>query len=248
MKINQKILSIPPYISTTWKNIGSLHVENPHGTALLIITLLSGTKITIPGLHPNAVEEIFNTHAKILEQEEKPNPAKSFSAPPLNLVSSQEQIISFGFPLKGPQPSFEMGDFGSLLQHNPELAESPDMPQELISKIIYLSKTIGIEDITAIPKAEPDCNCTHCQIARALHKGLTPCEETALEESTQEEEIVSDEDLKFKTWEISQTGEKLFLVANPLDDKEHYSVYLGEPVGCTCGEKHCEHIRAVLSS
>ena len=62
------------------------------------------------------------------------------------------------------------------------------------------------------------------------------------------EEIVSDEELRFKTWEISQTNDKLYLVSNPIDANEHYSVYLGEPVGCTCGEKHCDHIRAVLSS
>ena len=68
------------------------------------------------------------------------------------------------------------------------------------------------------------------------------------ENKEREEEIVSDEDLKFKTWDIVQTGEKLYDVTNPLDTKEQYHVYLGEPVGCTCGEQYCEHIRAVLSS
>ena len=35
---------------------------------------------------------------------------------------------------------------------------------------------------------------------------------------------------------------------DPLDPNEHYNVFLGTPLGCTCGEKDCEHIRAVLST
>ena len=48
--------------------------------------------------------------------------------------------------------------------------------------------------------------------------------------------------------EITQTGDKLFTVVNKLDPQENYHVYLGHPVGCTCGKQGCEHILVVLKS
>ena len=59
---------------------------------------------------------------------------------------------------------------------------------------------------------------------------------------------MNEEDLKFRNWEIEQTADKLYIVTNPFDKNEHYSVFLGDPLGCTCGEKNCEHIRAVLTT
>jgi hypothetical protein len=69
-----------------------------------------------------------------------------------------------------------------------------------------------------------------------------------MEAPLEEIEEVSDEDLKFRDWEIKQTAEQLYTVTNPLDANEHYNVFLGSPLGCTCGDKNCEHIRAVLTS
>ncbi|NGX33463.1 MAG: hypothetical protein K1060chlam4_01531, partial [Candidatus Anoxychlamydiales bacterium] len=40
----------------------------------------------------------------------------------------------------------------------------------------------------------------------------------------------------------------LYRVTNPLDENEHYSVFLKDPIGCTCGKKNCEHVKAVLNS
>ena len=71
MKMNPKILSIPPYISTSWKNIASLHVEHRHATSLLVVTLLNGAKIEVPQLSPPLLDAIFKAHALFLEQEEK---------------------------------------------------------------------------------------------------------------------------------------------------------------------------------
>jgi len=70
----------------------------------------------------------------------------------------------------------------------------------------------------------------------------------AIEENFDEE--VKDEELTFKDeWEVKETGDKLlFSVHNPLDPKECYSVFLGDPIGCTCGKKNCDHIKAVLRS
>ncbi len=62
------------------------------------------------------------------------------------------------------------------------------------------------------------------------------------------DEDVSEEELKFKMWDIEEIDETLFKVTNPLDANEHYNVYLGNPIGCTCGKKNCEHIKAVLNT
>jgi len=244
MKINSKILSIPPFISTSWKNIASLHIENQQSTLVLIVTLVNGTRIEVPHLDPLVIEAIFTTHTSVLEQEEKgASPARMpLMRPPMNFPFSQEQIISMELPLKN---MINMENFGTLLQHNPEAADTPDLPPDVLDKISQLSQTLGIEDPNAIPKPEPHCNCMRCQIARAMQKGLNGETEQGKAEP---EEIVTDEDLKFRTWDVAQTGENLYLVSNPIDTKEHYNVYLGEPIGCTCGQAQCEHVRAVLNT
>ncbi len=231
MKINSKILSIPPYISTSWKNIASLHIENEASTLYLVVTLLNGARIEIPDLEYTMIEAIFVAHTRYMELEEKAAPR-----PPI----PSEQMISFGLPLKNALIGME--NFGAMLSHNPEQANSPDLPPDIIERIAELSKSLGIDDSNTIPKAEPHCNCMHCQIARALQNGCCG------DERKQPEEIVTDEDLKFKTWDIKQESDKLYIVSNPLDPKEQYNVFLGDPIGCNCGETHCEHIRAVLNS
>lgn len=246
MKINTKILSIPPYISTAWKNIASLHVESQDQGLNLVITLLSGAKIEIPLMEPQIIEVIFAAHSQVLEQEERALQPKPIPKLPLNLIPEQEQILSLQFP--GKVFLSNIDHLTSLAQHNPEQADMPDMPEDLLQKVTQLAQTIGIDDPGAIQKPEPHCNCMHCQIARAIHKGVDEAKIANPKTEQGEEEIVTDEDLKFKTWDIAQTGEKLYQVSNPLDAKEQYCVFLGDPVGCTCGEKHCEHARAVLSS
>jgi len=240
MLITPSLLSIPPYISAAWKNIASLHLDMQSSRTALVVTLTQGAVIYVPHLDPASIEAVFAAHAKYsgTEQEnhltklplKKPNCSDAFAA-------------SFSFPLETP---LNMNVMGAVLQHNPEQANTPDLPAELIGKIISLSKTIGISDPDMIPLPEPDCNCIHCQITKALQLGFEA--QATEQDPAREEEVVTEEDLRFRTWDINQTDEKLFVVQNPLDDKEHYSVYLGEPIGCTCGQKSCEHIRAVLSS
>lgn len=230
MIINQKILSIPPYISTSWKNITSLHLEEVNSSLILFICLKNGTKIQIPGLNKPVIEKIFHSHAKHLEDESEPS---------VNKEAAHNSLFSFGMPLK---PGIEgIESLGSAMQHSPDQANTPNLPPEVLSKIIGIVKVLGIEDSEHLPKPEPHCNCVHCQIAKALQirSGIN-------EENLDEE--VSDEELRFKDWEIKQTGKDLFSVINPLDHEEQYNVFLGEPIGCTCGKKNCEHIKAVLKS
>ena len=245
MKINSKILSIPPFISTSWKNIASLHIENQLSTLILIVTLLNGVRIEVPHLDQPMIETIFAAHARFLDQEEKGLQSKIPPRAPISFPIAHEQIISMELPLKNGLAN--MDHLGTLLQHNPEQAESPDLPPDVLEKIAQLSKTLGIDDPNVIPKPEPHCNCMRCQIARAMQKGLSG-EGQNKEDQEELEEVVTDEELKFRTWDVVQTGEKLYLVSNPIDSKEHYNVYLGDPIGCTCGQAQCEHVRAVLNT
>lgn len=252
MKINYKILSIPPFISTSWKNISSLHCEYKDSLLVLIVGLHNGTRIEIPHLESDVIEAIFVAHSKFLEQDQSnappKNPLNTRAPQGLSGLSSQSLSDSltsnFGFPLLQIGPS-GVENFGSVMQHNPEQSNAPDLPQEILDKIASISKAVGIDDPNLFPKPEPHCNCFHCQISRAIQSSK---EEEDSPSQTTLEENVSDEDLKFRLWDVSQTSDKLYLVSNPLDSGEHYSVFLGEPVGCTCGEKHCDHIRAVLNS
>ncbi|MBI2743625.1 MAG: hypothetical protein HYX48_06885 [Chlamydiales bacterium] len=241
MRINHKILSLPPYISTSWKNVISLHVEYRTSLPLLTIGLLNGQCIEVPNLELPIIDAIFQAHAKSMDQEssilQRPAPRESEAEMP----SLMEQL-SLSFPIK--ISSMNLDNLGPLLQHNPQQADAPPLPADILNKIASLSKTAGIEE-DLVPDAEPHCNCIHCQISRAV-KGET--KEVEEEHPLCIDEEVSDEDLKFRIWDIQQTSPNLFNVTNPLDEKESYSVFLGDPVGCTCGQKTCEHVVAVLKS
>lgn len=216
MMISSQILSIPPYISSPWKNISSLYAL-PEGDDRfkLCVILNNGTQVFVPSLDKATIDSIYEAHARY-GASSIPTSSKPFSIPVLN-----------------------SGDlFHSSMQHNPELANSPEIPKEVLQKITSIAKVLGLEDSSQLPKAEPHCNCPFCQIARALN-GM---------EETKTEEIVSDQDLQFRNWDIKQTADHLYVVTNPLDPNEHYNVFLGDPLGCTCGQKNCEHIRAVLNS
>jgi hypothetical protein len=218
MKITDKILSLPPYISTAWKNIVSIHVETRSYGHVLLIELITGSKVEVPNIDPKIMEQVFAMHAQVIEQEGKTNP-----------VATQTFAFPLPFPIEG---------LTSVLQHNPEQADTPPLPPEILEKIQSL-KGILPEDMT-LQKAEPHCNCPYCQITRAM-SGAEAAPAVI-------EEEVTAADLTFRTWDIKQESDRLFSVTNPLDTAQHYNVFLGEPVGCTCGHKNCEHIQAVLRS
>jgi hypothetical protein len=219
IKVTDKVLSLPPYISTSWKNIVSLRVENRSFGHVLLIELITGSKVEIPNLDPQLLEAIFSAHARFIEQEGQ--------------LAKAAALQSFSFPIPIP-----LEGLASTLQHNPEQADTPPLPPEILDKLTSLKGTLPL-DLPLLPKSEPHCNCPYCQIVRALSQ-----QEEAPPPPV--EESVSDEDLKFRTWDIKLEDEKLYSVSNPLDPKEHYHVFLGDPLGCTCGNKNCEHIQAVL--
>lgn len=230
MNITPHILSIPPYLSTTWKNISSLHAVPEGDDFKLVVMLASRMRVVIPGLDKASIESIFDAHARFGTQSDPSAPL-------------QENKTTFPIAFPFPPAGAGIDLLNAASQHNPAQANAPELPKEILDKIAGIAKVLGLEDAAQLPKAEPHCNCPYCQIARAFHN--EPAHEAV---AKAEEEIVSEEDLKFRNWDIKQTSGQLYTVSNPLDDNEHYSVFLGEPLGCTCGQKNCEHIRAVLNS
>lgn len=240
MKINNKVLSIPPYISTSWDRILSLHMQGN----VLVIALCHGETVSIPALPSDTIETIFAIHAAYLE-EESPKPQNTVAhagMPPFlqaaMLASEQAPESTFRFGLTS------MDGLTSVMQHDPSQSNAPDLPVEIIEKISAVANIVAPDEMVAMLPAKNDCNCPHCQITRAI-TGQPKHAET---ETHSEEETVSPSDLHFEEWVIEQTSPNLYNVTNKLDVTERYNVFLGNPVGCTCGKEGCEHILAVLKS
>lgn len=232
--INEKILSLPPHISTNWENIASLHLDTSGQGNFLVISLHNGTTIQVPNLAQDILTKIFQTHSEYLS-----STSQQSTAGEQNPFLNMDNIMNLGFPMRF---GGALEGLGAAMQHNSEQANAPDLPKEVLEKISAVAKIMdGDQSLEQSLKPEPHCNCMHCQIARAI---------TGQEQISEEEieEEVSDEDLQFRTWDITQSGDKLYTVSNPLDAEEQYSVFLGEPLGCTCGQKNCEHIKAVLNT
>ncbi len=236
MKITSQILSIPPYISTTWANIASLYVLESEATHILVIEQIHGGRVEVAGLEADAIGQIFSAHASSIELAS--SPVQNLQKPDLSSLALHLPVKMFGEGLE---------KMGAVLQHNPDASNTPDLPCEILEKIGTIVKTLGLEDGAAIPNPEEGCNCTFCQIARKIHRSVSGGEEPQSAELLAEE-VVTEEDLKFRTWDILQKGEQLYEVTNPIDKDEQYNVYLGETIGCTCGHRNCEHVRAVLST
>jgi len=225
MKITDKIISIPPFISTTWDKISSLHMSDK----ILIITLREGSRIEIPDLPDEIIGEVFVHHGQFLE---------IIAGKPVAREQSFGEALGSSFRLL-------FGTLDSLrqaLSHNPTYATLAPLPQDVVNKIAELAKTLPPDELASFLHPVDGCNCLYCQIARIL-KGETHV--AALEEEKSEEQV-GDDELRFEEWTVESIGDKMYLVTNKLDPQEHYSVYLGDPIGCTCGKANCEHIVAVL--
>lgn len=236
MKINPKNLIIPPFISTSWKQVKSIFVSD--GT--LKISLQNGETVNIPNLSDETLTAVFKAHEDFLESEQ-PKPSESEELSPKEFI----QGLFSNLPISDIQlTSFSPGGIegiSAVLQHDLSQSNSPKIPDEILNRIASLVKMMMPEDGDALPKPEPHCNCPHCQIARAIRG-------TELEEEVDHDEPVEDEELEFKEWDVESVGENLYRVTSRLNPQEQYQVYLGEPVGCTCGKEGCDHLLAVLRS
>lgn len=228
MRINHKVLSIPPYLSTSWKNIVSLQSSQANDKTSLTIQLLDGSCVQIPEINPEIVTIIFNSHAKHIEQE-----ATSTQSP---APSTQAQIPQLAF--------LELETIQSMLHHKEEERNSPNLPEPLLNKVSELSKEIGFSELGHLPTPEPSCNCPHCQIAKVIRKTFLTAPSILEEE---EEEILAS-DLSFRSWIIKPLHKNLYQVSHPDEQSKIYQVTLESPIECSCGSNQCEHILAVLNS
>lgn len=235
MKITDTVISIPPYISTGWENVSSLHVEGGD----LVFTLKDGKSVFVPNLSREVIEQIFSAHTSFLETHvtSKKEPARTSG-------TDHFQNLPFRFNASS------LEGVVSALQHNPAYSGLPPIPDEITSKITGLSKVISEEEVLAMPPAEINCNCMYCQIYRVIKNAVLGNKEDLPDHPalSQDEEKVPEEELRFEQWEITQIDDKLYKVINKLDRNEEYSVFLGDTIGCTCGKPNCEHIIAVLRS
>lgn len=248
MKITDTIISIPPYISTTWDNVASLHMEE----GVLFITLREGGKtVAIAALDRSIIEQIFSAHASFLEAHLPVHPVAH--PRPQRGANNIEQLFTFPFRLgaglgAGGGGAASIESMGQVLQHNPVYSELPPIPEEVANKIATLSKIISEEEILAMPAAEANCNCMYCQINRILRKEVLKEENTLPDHPALGGEKISSADLHFDQWKVELVGDKIYQVTNKLDPQEQYTVHLKDPIGCTCGKSNCEHIVAVLRS
>ncbi len=246
VKIDEKLICVPPFISTTWDHVSFLQSEEEPETGLFTLTihLREGKTVCIPNLDSSLVDIAFSSHVNYLEtttsevvHAKEGGEGKVLGNLLQQLIGlSPEQIgnMPIRFGISSPDTMSGM----EALQHNVAHANAPDMPTEILDKISGMIKMLSNGETSTFPKPEAHCNCPHCQVARCIHN-IEKEEETA-------EGLVSDEDLTFRDWEIIKKSDTLYTVINPLDSLEQYSVYLGTPVGCTCGHSGCEHIKAVL--
>ncbi len=221
MKITDKFLSIPPYLSVSWREVAFVKAKGDH----LVITLKNGDTSEIPSLTPEEKQLIFTCHSKFLEEE-----AKYLLHPPAG-----GHLMPISFRIGTPDGTV------TAFEHNPEQRDSPSIPQDILDKIVDSTQGIPGVELDALPQGEANCNCFYCQIMNAIHGKKAIANE-------EDEEIIDDKELTFREWDVVQTGENLYSVTNALDATEKYTVFLGHPVGCTCGKDRCEHIEAVLKT
>lgn len=231
MKISNKIISIPPYISAHWGQIKSIHSEEQGS---LVFSLQEGKSIAIPHLTVEEKQQIFLAHASYLEEDIQPSVAEKGA----QFAVFMQSLLGENFRYKNVQTNLApLEGITSLSEHNPAQFNAPNLPPEVLEKIASVVKMIAPSDPALLPKAEQRCNCFHCQVARAISSE----HEEPLDE-------VEPENLPFHHWQVEQVADTLYSVTNSLDSTESYRVYLGEPIGCTCGKSGCEHIVAVLKS
>jgi len=238
MKINHKILSIPPYISTSWKNISSLQSAQEGEKRSLLVHLQNGGLVRIPDLEAVVVQGIFEAHAKYIETESK---TPSNTEMEVNKRRSPVQEANLGIKF------FEIENISSMMTHNEQEKNAPDLPSYILSKVQEISLEMGLSNSATLPVAQPNCNCPFCQIAKSIEKPMTESREQ-LSHHEEEEDLVTEEDLSFTSWIIRPLKQNLYLVIHPDHLEDQYQVFLGSPIGCTCGSNQCDHIKAVLSS
>ncbi len=238
--IDPFFLSLPPYLSTPWHQVQMLRKEENH----LAIELVNGKVVKIPDLDGSTLKELFEMHEKILKNPPSAWPiSKPRTEADSNLIQPFSSLDSLSSTLLH---SFDK--FFSFFQHDIKLANSPDLPADLVQQLQQIAQGLTSEEKEKLPQKEPHCNCPGCQIMQLFHQENGSNFTSEKKEDQKEEEIVADTDLTFSEWKIDLITKNLYKVSNPNNPNESYQVFLGSPIGCTCGKTRCAHIEAVLKT
>ncbi|MCB1118544.1 MAG: hypothetical protein KDK65_01145 [Chlamydiia bacterium] len=229
MKQFEKFFNLPPHLVTQWDDIKALYIKDN----TLHVALHEGETILIPHLNQEMVEQIFIAYGKHMNEEAE----QSHSL--LEAIKLPFPGGFFGAEIGIDLPFKVSEGFQSIVHHDPKGTKAPDLPKELLDKLSRMAQMMLAHNPQAFSKAEADCNCFHCQIARELVQ------------QTLDAEDVHEEDLHFAPeWDVTPIDhdEKRYRVASRLNPDQSYQVHLGNPIGCTCGKNNCEHIIAALKS
>lgn len=140
MIVNTKLLSIPPYISTSWKDVELLLSD---GENTLNVYLKNGTVIKIAHLMKEHLELIFKVHQEVLMQ-------KQHDIPP-------SLIDPLFFNFSGP-----------FLEHDAEMSDADPLPDEIKQKLRSLIRSFPKLEKSQLPQFHENCNCPHCQLMNLL--------------------------------------------------------------------------------
>ncbi len=230
IRITEKLLCLPPFLSTTWEQVRYLKLEiDKAGHEVLVICMSDGGIVRLLDINEKLLSAIFEGHLRFLEERAKASVVQ-------HALGHFEQMLAH---LKSGILTPE--NVADLLSHNAEHAGLPPLPKEVLDKITQVAHWITPQEASAMPHPEEGCNCVHCQIARTIQEKVSSTDEMGGEE-------VKLEELSFRDWIVQEMGDKLYQVTNPDNPQDQYSVFLGSPIGCTCGMKDCEHIKTVLNT
>lgn len=269
MKITSKILSLPPYLSTSWYDVDSLFQSDD---GVLVVALTNGTQVRLEHLTPEVVNAIFNAHACFLEEE-----AESEEEDEENASQRNEVEFTVQSPLTFGGGFDESGDAMKIfMEHDPSRSLGPLLPDALLQRISSLAKMFLPPDMIPLDASHANCRCPFCQIVRALtgipqpiieedeekkqnltlqgeKKGLKETEKSGSPEKNKSSSKESDHG-KAKglaansPWSIQQMDDQLYTVTEKAHPDHVYQVSLAAPITCSCGEPNCVHIIAVLKS
>jgi hypothetical protein len=171
MIINKQLLSIPPFISTSWKDIELLLSD---GQNTLNIYLKNGTLVKISHLLKEHLNLIFSVHQEILL-----NQAQEVTTPIIDPLF---------FQFSGP-----------FLEHDPDLCDASPLPDEVRSKLKSLIENLPKMDPSKMPVVHDNCFCPHCQLINLIFENTEKEElvsDSDLTFSTWIQEEVSDDEIK----------------------------------------------------
>lgn len=241
MKITPFLLSIPPHVSARWEYIQSLRVQEN----VLIVTLKDGSSCAIPGLTQEELSQIFTAFSSYAQQPEREE-SKHDEILKKDLSQLFEGIKKgfSDFVQAFAKTGVHSLSFAKSLEHDPANAHLAPLLPDAKRRVEMLLQIVPEEEILSMPEPVQDCNCMYCQVQRLLREALFKKKHLGEEMG----EPVDESELTFTEWTVEPLSDKLYAVRNKLNPQEEYRVFLGEPLGCTCGKANCEHILAVLRS